>query len=55
MAARVPQNEQEDTINEFLLIRFDEIINSVSGDDPLRLELLSHYAILKIQEFQRRG
>jgi hypothetical protein len=49
--ATISRDEQEDTLNELLLNRFDEIISLVPGDDPLRLELLSHYAILKIQEF----
>jgi phosphate uptake regulator len=55
MAARMPQNEQDDTLDELLLNRFDEVICLVTVSDPLRLDLLSHYAILKIQEFRRRG
>ncbi len=33
--------------------RFDDIISRVPGDNPIRVQLLSHYARLKIQEFQR--
>lgn len=27
----------------------------MSGNDPLRLQLLSHYAVLKVQEYERKG
>jgi hypothetical protein len=40
MAARMPQTEQEDTLDELLLNRFDEIISLVPGNDPLRLRLV---------------
>jgi hypothetical protein len=49
--ATVPQDEQEDMLNELLLNKFEEVIELVPDDRSLRLELLSRCAILKIEGF----
>jgi tetratricopeptide (TPR) repeat protein len=49
------QEQQEDELNQLLLTRFDETIDSISGDDPVRLELLSRYAVLNLQKYERNG
>ena len=49
------RDDQEDRLDGILLDRFDDIISRVPGDNPIRGQLLSHYAGLKIQEFQRYG
>ncbi|KAL9595915.1 MAG: hypothetical protein Q9179_004797, partial [Wetmoreana sp. 5 TL-2023] len=48
-------NEQADSLDELLFENVNNIINRVTVDNSIRLQLLSHYAVLKIQEYRRYG
>jgi tetratricopeptide (TPR) repeat protein len=49
------RRDQEDPLDEFVLNRFEDMMGQIPDDSPLRLELPSHYAALKLEEFQRKG
>jgi tetratricopeptide (TPR) repeat protein len=53
--ATISRDDQEDTLNELLLNRFEDVMGRIADDHLLQLEVLSHYATLKIEEFQRKG